>query len=716
MKQLLPAPSKNLFLIMTTLAVSLAATAAQPADSISTDSIAAIEKALSKNLNEVTVKGETHWHEAKGSTYLPTKKQKNASGDAIDLLARMAIPEISARFGSTDVTTQSGQPVSLFINFMPATPRELKGMRVADCARVEYLESPTDPRFQGATYVINFIMQVYEYGGYTKLSVNQQFPSMYQNNETLFSRFTYRKMTFDLSAAAYNVINNHAGTSQYAVMRLTDNDEKEFLLHRDETLGKSRMKSNYYPISFQATYISPKIQFRNTLSYAFTSYPVSERSGQLTYTPSLDKEDYTFHSDNPSRDNTLSYSGLLNVMLPRNFSLSFSPSFAYTHTNSSTAYSRSGSDIVDRHAREDAYNVRGKLFLQKMLKAKHFVSLGLHGGDDINRLRYFGTDNFNDKYSNVFFAGEVGYTFTASKIRVKVDGGCAWERSSINGVKNNDYYPYAHLTSRWAINQRNNLSLFLQYATNSTDIASRASDILVVNDVMLKTGNPDLKNSRHTTLNLSYFHIFSDNVYLTANGTFFSLFDRPAEEYAPYDGGQRIIRRLTNSGDFYNTTINATLNVYLFNKRLALNLTPAIALYKTTGIGASDLTNPYFNFMAQYYFGNFSLTGSVTSPKKAFAMNNGEIYTPIWSYNLMLTWGHGDWNIGLYATNFFNTRYRCGTAVMDSPYYSYTNVKYNGYNARATFTVQVSYTFGYGKKVSRGNENLDFEKAKSAIM
>lgn len=197
----------------------------------------------------------------------------------------MAIPEISARFGSTDVTTQSGQPVSLFINYMPATPRELKGMRVADCARVEYLESPTDPRFQGATYVINFIMQVYEYGGYTKLSANQLFPSMYQNNESLFSRLTYRKMTFDLSAAAYNVINNHTGSSQYAVMRLTDNDEKEFLLHRDETLGKSRMKSNYYPISFQATYISPKIQFRNTLSYAFTSYPVSERSGQLTYTP-----------------------------------------------------------------------------------------------------------------------------------------------------------------------------------------------------------------------------------------------------------------------------------------------------------------------------------------------------------------------------------------------------------------------------------------------
>lgn len=104
------------------------------------------------------------------------------------------------------------------------------------------------------------------------------------------------------------------------------------------------------------------------------------------------------------------------------------------------------------------------------------------------------------------------------------------------------------------------------------------------------------------------------------------------------------------------------------------------------------------------------------SPQKSFASNNGEIYTPIWFYSLILTWGHSDWNIRLCATNFCNKSYRTGTAKMESPYYSYTKESYNGYSARPTFSIEVTYTFGYGKKVSRGDDDIKVERAASAIM
>ena len=706
--------------LRTTLSLSLLATAAmavatEPADSVATDSIAAIEKAMSKKLDEVTVEGKTHWHDVKGSTYLPTKKQKNAASDANDLLARMAIPEINATFGSSSVTTKSGQPVSLFINYLPADQTELKGMRVKDCLRVEYLESPTDPRFQGASYVINFIMQEYEYGGYTKLTASQIFPAMYQNSESVFSRFVYRKMTYDVSVSDYNVINNHSGSSQYSVMRLADKNGEEFILHRDEIFDKSHMRSDYIPVSFRASYNTEKIQFRNIISYSFTNYSAREKSGKLIYSPSLG-EDYTFSSNNPSRDNTLNYSGYLYAMLPRGFALTFTPSFAYTHTNSTSKYSRSEESILDRKAREDAYNINGGLYLQKNFGTKHIASLGVSGGGNINRLKYVGTDNFNDKYSNASASGDLGYKFLTQKYTLNFNGGFAWEGSSINGHQNNEYYPYAHLNSRWSINNNSNLSITLRYATNTPGITSMASDVLTVNEFIYQTGNPDLKRSRHFTTDLSYFLSFSDNIYLSANGLFYELFDRQAEEYLPYNGGSQLIRRLTNSGNYINGAVSASLYVFLLKRSLILSFRPTLNYSKITGIGATHLTNPSFFVQAQYYFGNFGVVGTVMSPQKSFASNNGEIYTPIWFYSLILTWGHSDWNIRLYATNFCNKRYRNGTAKMDSPYYSYTTESYNGYNAHANFSVQVTYTFGYGKKVQRGNDTLDVERAASAIM
>ena len=697
------------------LAVAATAVATEPADSVAADSIAAIEKAMSKKLDEVTVEGKTHWHDVKGSTYLPTKKQKNAASDANDLLARMAIPEINATVGSSSVTTKGGQPVSLFINYLPAEPSELKGMNVKDCLRVEYLESPTDPRFQGASYVINFVMQEYEYGGYTKLNTSQVFLNGYQNSETLFSRFTYRKMTYDISAETWNHKNNHAGTSQYTVMKLTDDNGVEYLLHRDELYDKSRGRSDYFPLQFRATYRSDKVQFKNTFSYEFTNYIAREKSGRLIYNPSSGK-DYSYSTNNPSRDNTLGYSGYLFIALPRDFSLTFTPSFAYTHTNSYSIYSRSGMDIVNRHAREDAYKVRGKLRVQKPFGTKHILSLSVDGGDNINRLKYIGTDNFDDKYSMGLAIGEIGYKFQSSNFFADFDGGFVWEGSSINGFKNNDYYPYAHLNSRWSINDKSNFSLWFQYATYSPGITALASDVLSVNEFIYKTGNPDLKNSRHITLDLSYFRSFSDNIYLSANGSFYELLKRPAEEYLPYNGGRQLIRRVINSGNFYQGNINAELNVFLFNKKVLLRCAPALSFYKTTGINAKDLTTPSLLFSAQYYFGDFALFGYVISPKKTFESGNGAIYTPRWFYSLILTWGHNDWKVLLRATDFFNYGYRAGTSVMNSPYYSYTNEIYNAFKAHAGVSIEITYTFGYGKKVSRGDEKLESERAASAIM
>ena len=137
----------------------------KPFDSFNLGVIKMEEQAV--ELGAVTVEGDNSRLYSDKSVYLPSAKQKNASQTGTDLLNHMSIPQLGFISGN-EVSTNGGKPVAVFIDYMPASENDLLAMRVADVKRVEYLEYPSDTRMQGNPYVINFIMQQYEYGGYAK--------------------------------------------------------------------------------------------------------------------------------------------------------------------------------------------------------------------------------------------------------------------------------------------------------------------------------------------------------------------------------------------------------------------------------------------------------------------------------------------------------------------------------------------------------------------
>ena len=152
-----------------------------------------------KKLDEVVVEAQNQWTSSSSSTYIPMSRQKNAAADAVALLFQMAIPQLNVDPASQNVKTVSGQPVSIFIDHVAASAQDLSGMNTNDVKKVEYLTYPTDPRFRGAKYVVNFIMQKYEWGGYTKLNADKWF-GVNRTEASVFSKFVYKRMTFDLYA------------------------------------------------------------------------------------------------------------------------------------------------------------------------------------------------------------------------------------------------------------------------------------------------------------------------------------------------------------------------------------------------------------------------------------------------------------------------------------------------------------------------------------
>ena len=344
-----------------------------------------VDTLKTQELNEVVVQAQMQRTSSAKSTYTPTGKQKNAAQNAVDLLRQMAIPQIRINPIDETVTDNVGGSVAIYINFLEASKEEMEGLRTADVRRVEYLEFPIDPRFRGAERVINIIVQEYAYGGYTKVTANENFLVGLSSRVNIFSKFSYKKMTYDFYAGANNWNNHHIGNTTEGVYRLIGDDSGEYSVTRKETLESSHYKQNQYPITFRATYNSNKIQIRNLLAFTNLGIPTNEYSGKLEYSPNS-VLGYSFDRKNPNRSNSVAYAGTYFFALPKGYSVDFSPSFNYTHGNDYTDYAVSNQPTIYRHAKENAYNYRLNLYIRKSFGQKHSVMLGGNGGDNINRL------------------------------------------------------------------------------------------------------------------------------------------------------------------------------------------------------------------------------------------------------------------------------------------------------------------------------------------
>ena len=86
-------------------------------------------------LGEVLVEANMQRTDARVSTYIPNRQQKNGAQNASQLLHAMAIPQIRVDPMSGAVTSALGTEVAIFIDMVPATADDLQGMQMSDVRR-----------------------------------------------------------------------------------------------------------------------------------------------------------------------------------------------------------------------------------------------------------------------------------------------------------------------------------------------------------------------------------------------------------------------------------------------------------------------------------------------------------------------------------------------------------------------------------------------------
>lgn len=646
--------------------------------------------------------------------YIPTTRQKNAARDATDLLRRMAIPQLVINPDDNSVKDVFGNNVKVFINYQLAASDELKGMKMTEVRKIEYLEFPTDPRFKGETRVVNFIVQEYEYGGYTKANESFRTLNGIFNNTSFFSRFTYKKMTYDVYAESDNQNYRHTGSDYMALYRLENNSEP-LTVNRNESFKESDTRSNQIPVTFRATYNTPRFTARNTLSFTHFSSPEQQISGDLEVNIHPENN-YTYTRSNPNRNNTVSYNSNFGGLIGSNASFDITPSFHHTHRNNTSSYeSTLIQSPVLNHITENTYNWGVQATGRVALAQKNQLSLFVGGGQNIFKLDYQGSNNARDSYSNSYLAAEVRYRYQTKKVSVTSFVGFSLEHNSMNSISTNDASPRAGVNFWLSLNKKSQLSGYLSYQTTTPDISMKANDIIQSNEYMYLTANPNLKNWRNLNTNLAYNWYHNNLFSLTAFAGYDRDFNRVATVYRLYSNGSALLRSYVNDGSFIHYYIGVSANYKMFNNSLQLYANLTQNAYDITG-AYKDSSYPFrIQLQAVYYWKSFNILASWGNPQRTLTENSNYIIRGRNFHMLSVGWGNGIWNINLSAKNILNKGWLAETWQKNSPLYSEIQQLYNP-TAHASVSLSVTYTIGYGKKIQRGNEVSGQGSTPSAIV
>ncbi len=664
-----------------------------------------------KQLKEVKVEARNQQLGAEVSIYIPTSKQKNASQTGTDLLNRMAIPQL--RVSSTDeVTTLAGKSVDIFIDFIPASANDLKGMRMQDVKKVEYYDFPTDPRFQGKPHVVNFVMHKYEYGGYVKAYGWEQTGSSGQIS--LYSKLQYKRMTFDVAAGAFYVSQRHNGSDTYETFRLPQADGSVSVFERNSLRDNGALRRQSYWPTFKALYSSPKITLQNIIGASFDNTPANDQSGHIVYSPEIaPRTDFSNHTE--ERVKSFSYSGYWNFILNDKNTITFYPRYAYSHTNTNTLYAEKNVGKYYNAAKDDSHQFRGNLTYTHSFGKWGNLKAMLQALITTNKTSYFGTSNTSDNAHSYRVGPCVNYSISIGEIYAMAGFGFEWDRQEYLDYKENNSVPWIDFSLQYAPSNRHSVRMDFHHSKWAPSSSFRSLAVIQSNPLMSYTGNPNIVSYGSYDAGVNYSFIPNNNFSFSAYASMWIVDNRYVYDYEPTPTG--ILRTIKQPGGGYSQWsygIYGALRLFDNNLYLTANV-----FARTVHNGEPynlNKTNVAYTLSANYYLGNWSLSAVFRSPS---GWPDG-CMVGTWMkmksyYDIQVGWYNASWNIRLQLANFGRWNWQSSASEMHSRYYDRTENIYS-LNYHATANLSVTYTFGYGKKIKQGNEAYQQSGVNSGIL
>lgn len=680
-------------------------------DSLSMGIIKMEEQAIA--LGTVTVEADNAQLYSDKSVYMPTVTQKIASQSGTDLLNHMAIPQLGFISGNA-IVTNSGKPVNVFIDYLPASENDLMAMRVSDVKRVEYIEYPSDPRLQGHPYVVNFIMQQYEYGGYAKVYGFGTFLNGHQEQIIGNVRMQYKRMTYDLMGSAYNSGSSHTGQDMTESFRLPQEDGSFEQFQRISELKSSKRHRNNYYLIFKANYNSENIQASTLINSNLDRQPNTIQNGLVRYTNNAyPTSEYNYTSNNCSK--FLSFNGYYFFVLPKKNSITFTPKYSLSHTNLGSNYLEHGYSSILNNATDNTNNLSGNLkFNHDFGKAGNLLGF-VKGSYQYNRTQYGGSTDGLDRAKSSRLGFGVNYDVTIKNVRGHIGFGWDWDRLQFGTVIDRRNAPSFDLSFHFTPNRKHSFSAKFLYESWLPSPNFKSNQVITASPFLKYTGNPNLYPAKSCDFDFSYTWIPNNNYNLSAYAWGWIVKDRYAYDYET--DGNGVIRTIKQPmGSYAHGRYGIKGTARFLDRSLVLtgNLSQ---LFNHNGSPYNvNHFHIFYTLQLSYYLRNWNFGLTYISTVGTWdGMMNGIWQRDKDDYYFNVGWSNSNWNISALILDIGRWNWRSSRRVMNSEFYSTDETLING-NSHALVKITATYTFGFGKKVGRENEPQISGSADSGIL
>lgn len=652
-----------------------------------------------KELNEIVVNADRGWVEPGKIVIIPTKSEKKLSNTPADLVKSMNFPGLTVSEGG-EITGPDKAVATVFINGKRADEIDEGTFWAMQVKKVEFLQNPEDPRFQGCPNVVNFVVEEFKTGGVTKLSTNFMTPVMSSNKVT--SKLVYKKMTYSLMLT--DIYWDLGKTRKEASETYSDmfyNGIHYDAIERNMNETK-KDRSNYLGGVFKAVYEDDKFMAAHSVSYAYDKQicKLEESKDSWTYNLFNSNESY---SDSRGHYNTFNVNGEYLWSLGPKWR--FFSSWGYNHSEDDmNSESRTGLANPIFSPYKDKSN-SGSLSILAAFKPSEKIYLQLMAAASLNRfnIEYTGDNHATSEQARENYTGMLRFYWTpSSKVSFSLYPGISISHWKSNGVNNTSVLPTGNLWLGINPGKKYNFSFSTRYTVDSP-LTSEISDVMVKNSELIwLKGNPDLKRTSRIYLNMAHTYIPANWLNGVFSIYYYNHFNEISEFYtsAPSELGG-LIKSYKNYGSNGYLDISLQGNFSLLDNKLNLSAKPSWNYFHYPH---KDLNTLSYSVNVSYTLGNFRFGCYYSRFPGSMAKKAGnDIFKRSDLYNFDITYGTGNLYVKLIARNIFSRHSEYWGHYTAGNYRS----DYTEYEIGNRLRIEFSYTFSYGKKVSK---NIDIDE------